>query len=112
MFTVLSPYSGSQVQLQKKLLNQQNHGLKPDTEFLQSFADVVGSKWASLAASLSLSGDEIEEVKREGFTEQEFAFKMLRKWCARKGVTYGQLYQTLKTIPLFQHCKSHNIITS
>ena len=97
-------HTGPQVQLQEKLLSQHNHSLRPDAEFLQSFADVVGSKWPSLAASLSLSGDEIEEVKGEGLTQQERALKMLRKWAAKEGATYGQLYQTLKTIPLFQQC--------
>ena len=90
------------VDLQKKLLDQQNHHLKPDADFLQSFADVVGSKWPSLASSLSLSVDEIVNVKEK---EQDYALKMLKKWSTKEDATYGQLYQVLKTIPLFQHGK-------
>ena len=91
------------VDLQKKLLDKQIHGIKPDEEFLRSFADVVGSKWPSLASSLSLSEDEIVNVKKEGLTQQDCALKMLKKWSAKEDTTYGQLYQVLKTIPLFQH---------
>ena len=89
-----------QVSIQEKLLDQRNHSLKPDVKFLKSFADIVGSKWPSLAASLSLSVGEIEEVR---LTQQDHALKMLTKWAAKEGATYGQLYLTLKTIPLFQH---------
>ena len=88
------------VGLQKKLLDKQNHQLKPDAE---SFANVVGSRWPSLASSLSLSVDEIANVTEEGLTQQDCALKMLKKWLAKENVTYGQLYQVLKTIPLFQH---------
>ena len=98
-------YAAPHVDLQKKLLAKQNHHLKPDEEFLQSFAGVVGSKWPSLASSLSLSGDEIANVKEEGLTQQDCALKMLKKWSAKEDATYGQLYQVLKTIPLFQHGK-------
>ena len=102
-----SPFNiaATHVDLQKKLLDQQNHHLKPDEEFLQSFAKVVGSKWPSLASSLSLSGDEIANVKEEGLTQQDCALKMLKKWSAKEDATYGQLYLILKTIPLFQHGK-------
>lgn len=87
-------------------MDQQNHDLKPDTEFLKLFADVVGSKWPSLAPSLFLSVQEIEAVKREGLTLQDHAYRMLRRWAAREGATYGQLYQTLKSIPLFQYAST------
>ena len=100
------PNAAPHVDLQKKLLDKHNHNLKPDEEFLQSFANVVGSKWPSLASSLSLSGDEIASVKGEGLTEQNCTFKMLKKWSAKEDATYGQLYLILKTIPLFQHSKS------
>ena len=99
-FTTVAPH----VDLQKKLLDKQNHHLQPDAEFLQSFADVVESKWPSLASSLSLSGDEIANVKEEGLTQQDCALKML-KWSEKEDATYSQLYLILKTIPLFQHSK-------
>ena len=70
--------------------------------FLESFAGVVVSKWPSLAAFLSLSGDEIEEVRREEGSHQDLALQMLKKWCSREDATYGQLCQALKTISLFQ----------
>ena len=70
--------------------------------FLESFAGVVGSKWPSLAASLSLSGDEMEEVRMEEGSPQDRALQMLKKWCSREDATYGQLCQALKTISLFQ----------
>ena len=99
LFLVVSNL-GPQVSIQEKLLEQQNHTLKPEEKFLKSFADIVGSKWPSLAASLSLSAGEIEEVK---LARQDHALKMLTKWAAKEDATYGQLYRTLKTIPLFQH---------
>ena len=69
--------------------------------FLESLAGVVGSKWPSLAASLSLSGDEMEEVRREEGSHQDLALQMLKKWYSREDATYGQLCQALKTISLF-----------
>ena len=96
--------SGLQVGLQEKLLHNDNHSLKPDEEFLQSFADVVGSTWPSLVTCLSLSGSAIEEMREEGSSEQHhvLALKMLRKWALREDATYGQLYQTLTAPSLFQ----------
>ena len=83
--------------LQEKLLAPQNHDLKPDMEFLESFAGVVVvSKWPALAAFLGFSDEEVEEVRKE----QDHALGMLRKWASREGATYGQLYRRLKTISL------------
>ena len=88
------------MELQGKLLSPQFHGIKPDEEFLESFAGVVGTKWPALAASLSLSEEEIEEVRRE---EQDCALRMLEKWVSREDATYQQLCEALKTISVF-HC--------
>ena len=97
---------GVAMQLQEKLLAPQYRDLKPDEEFLESFAGVVGSKWPSLAASLSLSGEEIEEVKKdEGLSQQKLPLRMLRLWVSREDATYAHLCQTLKTISLFQYAK-------
>ena len=96
-------FLGVQVQLQEKLLSRQNHSLKPDMEFLESFAGVVESNWPSLAISMSLSESEIEQVKGEGLTQEECALQMLKKWISKEGTTYGQLYKILWTIPLFQY---------
>lgn len=87
------------VELQKTLLEEE--ALKPDSKFLESFAVVLGAKWPSLAASLSLSDEEIEEVKKQGSARQNHAFQMLKRWSLRKDATYGLLCQTLKTLSLF-----------
>ena len=89
------------MQLQKKLLEPCNYDLKPDKEFLSAFAGVVGSKWPSLATTLSLSEGEIEEVKKESLSQQDHAFLMLNKWASREDATYGQLCLKLKKIFLF-----------
>ena len=86
-------------------------------EFMEAFAGVVGSKWPSLAASLSLTEDEIEEVRKVWFSQpdqsaqegvkveelppQGYALLMLKKWASRKDATYGQLQQTLNSSLLF-----------
>ena len=93
--------SGDVIGLQEKLLAPQYHDLKPDVEFLESFAGVVGSKWPSLAASLSLSDEEIGEARKEGGSPQDCARQTLNKWSSREDATYGQLCQILETISLF-----------
>ena len=97
-------FIGIKISLQEKLLEQDGHKLKPDPEFLKYFSTVVGSKWPSLAVSLSLSDSEIQEVKEgEGLSQHEHALQMLKKWVSREDATYGQLCQSLKAISLFQH---------
>ena len=83
------------------------YSAEPEEGFLQSFAAVVGSKWPYLAALLSLSGSEIQEVRKEGegLSQTDHAFLMLSKWAAREGATYSQLYEKLKPISIFQLCK-------
>ena len=83
-----------EVDLQKKLL--EGGIVKPDIVFLESFAAVLGDKWPSLASSLSLSEEEIEEVRKEGE-----GFQMLKLWVKREEATYDLLCQTLKTASLF-----------
>ena len=83
------------------LLAKETRDLKPDVEFLESFAGVVGSPWPSLAVSLCLSESEIEEVKQ--LPQQQQALRMLQMWVSREDATYGQLYQKLKTVSLFQY---------
>ena len=62
------------MELQEKLLEPQNHGLKPDEEFLGAFAGVVGSKWPSLATTLSLSESEIVRVRCSGHCQGNSRF--------------------------------------
>ena len=98
----ISP-AGVHVRLQEKLLDKQNHPLKPDVQlFLEMFAGEVEGKWPLLAASLSLTGSEIEQVKREGLSQKDQTLQMLKKWVSKEGATYGQLYQQLVTISIFQ----------
>ena len=99
-FALIYILIGVSTGLQEKLLASENCDLKPDVEFTESFAGVVGSKWPSLAVSLSLSDDEIRHVRKEGDSQQDHAFRMLRTWVSREGATYGQLYEQLKVISL------------
>lgn len=104
MIVYLFELVGSHIVLQEMLLNPENEGVKPEEEFLKSFADALGTKWASL---LSLTSDEMEEVKEEerGFSQQDHTFRILQKWAAREDATYGWLLQKLKTISLFEYAK-------
>ena len=95
--------TGVAIQLQEKLLEPENRDFKPDVKFLCAFAGVVGSKWPSLATTLSLSESEIKEVKGEGASQQDHALQMLKKWASREDATYGQLRQRLKTISILYY---------
>ena len=94
---------GCAIQLQDKLLSAESAEVTPDAEFLEQFAGVLGCKWPSLAASLCLSGGEIEVVRKEGGSQQDQALRLLKLWAAKQGATYGQLCQILKTISLCHH---------
>ena len=41
---------------------------------------------------------EFYQLKEEGVSQEDHAFRMLKKWALREDATYGQLYQTLKTV--------------
>ena len=78
--------------------------MKVDDEYLQLLSGEVGSRWPSLATSLSLSAKEIMELKdMVGLSEHELALQMLRTWALKENATYGQLCRKLNTISLFQH---------
>ena len=86
------------------MLCEETQALKPDEEFLHSLSGLLGSRWPSLAASLSLSEGKIEGLKgKVGLSQQELAFQMLKIWASREEATYGQLCCKLKTISLFQY---------
>ena len=91
------------IYLQERLLEPQYSSQKPDSTFVHSFAKVVDNRWPSLASLLSFTAREIEEIKQEEkqycFTRQ--ALSMLKKWASKEEATYGKLYETLKTVPLF-----------
>ena len=79
-------FVGVVICLQERLLSPQYRDLtlnfesKDDMEFLESFAGVVGVKWPSLAASFSLSEEEIEEIREEENGEKERALLLFVKW--------------------------------
>ena len=90
-------FSGVVISLQEKLLEPQYHEVKPGVEFLESFADVVGSKWPSLAAYLSMSGEEIEDMRKIGHSHIRCALRMLQKWASTEEATYGWLRERLSS---------------
>ena len=79
---------------------------KPDKEFLELLAGVMGSECPSLALAsiLSLTSSDIEEVEknRKELSQSELSLQMLKKWSAQEGATYRQLHQKLRAITLFQ----------
>ena len=86
------------------MLDQENQALKPDEKFLQSLSAEVGSRWPSLAVSLSLSEGEIAGLRKKvGLSQQDLSLKMLTLWASMKEATYAQLCCKLKTISLFQY---------
>ena len=102
IYSACLPVLGVAIELQEKLLSPQFQDSKPDLQFLESFAAVVGSKWPSLAAALSMSADEREGVRMEDGSHREYALWVLKKWCSREDSKYCQLKQALRTISLFQ----------
>ena len=96
--------AGLHIELQEKMLSKANHEMKLEKEFLHSLSGVVGSRWPSLAVSLSLSEGEIEGLKEKvGLSQQQLALQALRMWSPRGEATYGQLYNKLMTISLFRY---------
>ena len=58
-----------------------------------------------LASILSLTAVEIEEIKTEeeiSRSQVKQALLMLRMWKLKEEANYGQLYERLKTVSLFQ----------
>ena len=92
------------IDLQEKLLEPHYSVQKPDDDFLQLFAEVVGNRWPSLASLLSLTARDIEEIKKEKKRSSQAiqALQMLKKWRLREEASYGQLCERLKTVPLFR----------
>ena len=97
-------FLGGVIALQEKLLEPQYSNQKPDDGFLQAFAEIVDNRWPSLASLLSLSPSDIEQIKREKerVSQAKQALHMLRRWNLRENASYGQLLESLKTVPLFR----------
>ncbi len=96
--------AGIDIQLQKKLLGEENQDCKPDIEFLKALSEVAVSKRLSLTSIISLTSSELAEVKQEGegLSQQEHALLMMKKWATREDATYGRLCKSLQTISLFK----------
>ena len=101
---ILLLYTGKIIVIQERLLEPQYSEMKPDDQFLQSFAGVVGNDWPYLASLLSLSTrDLMEEMKRENKTSSsDQALIMLRMWNSNEEATYGKLCGRLTTVLLIQ----------
>ncbi len=93
--------------MQRKLLEPEFQCMRPDDEFLQSLSEVIGSKWPYLATLLSLNSGNIEELREEGegLSQVDRALMMLKKWSSQEGAAYGQLFEKLKPVSLFQLSK-------
>ena len=89
--------------MQEKLLSADFQDLKPEEDFLESFAGVLGSKWASLVAALSLSKEDIEECRRNGSSKEKQAILALKIWALRDGATYSWLCRQLQAFELAVH---------
>ena len=87
------------------MLDSKNEVQKPGDSFLLSLSGVVGSRWPSMAMTLSLSDEDIEELNgKVGLHEQnELALQVLKKWASNEMASYGQLLRRLKEISIFQH---------
>jgi len=70
-----------------QLLDRDKANSEVDNIFLRMFAEVAGEKWPSLAALLSHTANDIEELE----SEQCPALCMLRGWRERVAPTYGYL---------------------
>ncbi len=90
------------VLLQEEIL-ENDSPVRPDEEFLQSFAAIIGSRWQCLASPLSLISEDIASIKREtkGAEPTRKALIMLQKWAIRETATYGQLRERLCTLSVF-----------
>ena len=101
MITNESPYTD--VPLQDKILNEVNTHSRPDSNFLQSFAAIIGSRWQCLASLLSLTSEDIVSIRRDtrGAEPTRQALAMLEKWVASETATYGQLRERLCTLSVF-----------
>ncbi len=93
----------SEVSLQRIILDESKSTSRPDMDFLQSFAAIIGSRWQCLASPLSLTSEDIVSIKREsrGAEPTRQALIMLQKWAASNTATYGHLKERLCTLSVF-----------
>ncbi len=100
----INSLAGIDIQLQKKLLGEENQDCKPDIEFLKALSEVVVSKRLSLSSIFSLTSSELAELKQEGkgLSKQEHTLLVIKKWATREDTTYGRLCKSLQTISLFK----------
>lgn len=89
--------------LQCNILDEENSTIRPNKDFLKSFADIISSRWQCFASPLSLTSEDIVSIKREtrGAEPTRQALVMLQKWAAHETATYGQLRERLRTRSVF-----------
>lgn len=86
------------IDVQEKLIEGQDQKL--DDDFLQAFAEIIGNRWPCVVPLFSLSACDINEIRNSG--EKQRPLCMLRKWNSKQTHSYGQLFEMLQTISLFQ----------
>ena len=89
--------AGEIVGIQERLF--EGHDQKPDDDFLQSFSGIIGNRWPSLASLLSLTAEDIEEIKIE--REEHQPLSMLKKWSVKVEANFAQLIAKLRSVLLF-----------
>ena len=86
------------VNLERRLLDPSRASCELDEDTLQQLADVTGDKWASIAALLSFTIAEIEQIRSEDCPAQA----MLQKLKEKEILTCEQLCSRLRTITLLK----------
>ena len=95
--------TGVKLHIQEKLLESQYSSQKPDDDFLQSLARVIGNNWLLLSYLLSCPAHEVEfKTEEERTSQADQALHMLRRWASKEEATYGLLCERFKTVSLFQ----------
>ncbi len=91
------------VPLQCKILDEENLTIRPNKDFLQSFAAIISSRWQYFASALSLTSEDIVSIKKEasGAEPTGQALVMLQKWASHETATYEQLRERLCTRSVF-----------
>jgi len=92
----LCTFTPADVDLERKLLDPKLASCELDDDTLQQLADFIGDKWASIAALLSFSTAEIEQIKDRNCP----AKAMLQKLKEKGILTHEQLCTRLQTISL------------
>ena len=94
----LCTFTSADVDFERKLLDPSLASCELDDDTLQQLADFIGDKWASIAALLSFTTAEIEQIKDGNCP----AKAMLQKLKEKGILTHEQLCTRLQTISLLK----------